>query len=1039
MESAPAIYTPAAREPVGFRLLTSRARISVLAAATALIGLGWWWIHSLPPRELRSTEALLADAYTEQRTSELRLPGSYSPLHGKVDGATFSRPTVLLEAESRIARRLAANPDDPDWLRLRARGDILDGDYDDSVSTMRRAVDARPEDSSLLADLGVAYAMRAEGEHREIDYGAAIDIFWRVLRSRPDYELAVFNRAVVYERMFLYDDARKGWDRYLQLDSTGGWAAEARGRQQAIERRMEARDQATKSLASASGYLQAVKEGRAYDPEFYLDHAVIDWLPAADTDRIARGALGTLAQLLREKHGDPWLEDLLKAKPDARYREATAHLAAARRHNLADEAEGALADAREAEREYRVAGARAGELRSRYEEAYGLFRAMEGRECLAVTGKVGDEAERLHYGWIQTQSLMESGNCRTIVGARGTGRTDYDHALSLARETGYQTLELRALGLVGANATNLGNQLAVWRQVTDRFARYWQAPFPRNRGHQLYFDLSSASAALDYKFSAFVFRRAAAAEIAGSSSMFEAYARTLAASFADAAGLQAEAYQESTLARELFALCPQTPSLQLKRLRPELERAQSEVKRNPRLALADLKTLLPRDGRFPTVDAEVISYQAEGRAKLMLGDLAGADAAFQHAIRRNEEELASLAPGADRYGPLHKGEDAYRGAVYISLARNSNDALKQWEWYRSGDLSGPRTRLDLAVPLPQPDSEVVLSYILLPDGSFNVWILADGRVESRRLSVKREELEPVAGRFLRECADPKSSPSALRRDGRQLYDWLIVPIEYRLQPGRVQVIEPDGPISALPLQALIDPAGNYLGERFPIVISKGLEAYRKRSRLQPLTSRSPALVLANPVLGDELAKVFPPLEDAAREAQDIAGLFSGAKFITGKDGTLEALEANRQGAEIFHFAGHSVASEGDAGLLLAPSGEADLEGRLLKSSTVRGQDWSRCALVVLSACSTGTGERNGFVNPESLVRAFLNAGAGRVIASRWNVDTAATAGFIRQFYGSVLSGAPPSVALREAAETLRKNPATAHPYYWAAFQIFGYK
>ena len=54
-------------------------------------------------------------------------------------------------------------------------------------------------------------------------------------------------------------------------------------------------------------------------------------------------------------------------------------------------------------------------------------------------------------------------------------------------------------------------------------------------------------------------------------------------------------------------------------------------------------------------------------------------------------------------------------------------------------------------------------------------------------------------------------------------------------------------------------------------------------------------------------------------------------------------------------------------------------------------------------------------------------------------DAAATADFMRRFSQSVLSGALPSVALREAAKHMRKNPATAHPYYWAAFQLYGYK
>jgi CHAT domain-containing protein len=377
--------------------------------------------------------------------------------------------------------------------------------------------------------------------------------------------------------------------------------------------------------------------------------------------------------------------------------------------------------------------------------------------------------------------------------------------------------------------------------------------------------------------------------------------------------------------------------------------------------------------------------------------------------------------------------------VHIRLARSAEDAFKLWEWYRSADLAGLRRELDFGGPVPRLASEIVMSYVLSPDGRLSVWVLEDGVVESRRLSVRRDEFEPVVSRFLRQCADPKSPVSVLQRDARQLYEWLIAPVAHRLRPGRVHIIEPDGPIGAIPFQALVDTTGSYLGERFPIVVSRGLAAYWERRYLKPLTRRSAALVIANPALGSDMVKAFPPLVDAAREARELAALFATARVLNGGESTLEALESARPGVEVFHFAGHSVSAGGDAGLLLAPSGESDPGGLLLRASRLLGQDWSHCSLAVLSACSTGTGERNGFVNPESLVRAFLNAGAGRVIASRWNVDTTATAGFMRRFYQSVLQGALPSSALREAAEALRKDPATAHPHYWAAFQLFGYK
>jgi CHAT domain-containing protein/Flp pilus assembly protein TadD len=1017
---------------------------AVLGLVVAAVVFGFYGIAQQPSRQLRSAEALLAQAYSKQRGFDLRLPdASYAPIESQLEkGETsaFSRPIALLEAESRIAVRLAKNPDDAQWLRLRARAEMLDRHYDDAVSTLQRATDAQPEDVSLLADLGCAYALRAEGERRDIDFGAAIDMLWRFLRANPDSPVALFNRAVVYERMFLYDDARKDWEHYLKLDPSSGWAQEARGRKQAIEGKMAARERAMKSLASASGYLESVKSGRAYDPEFYLEAAVTSWLPAAATDATAGEAVAMLARLLREKHEDSWMADLLKAKHDVRYRDATAHLAAALTQNLAEEPEGALEEARQARRIYREAGIRSGELRAKYEEVYALYRSMEAKKCLGLASQLVGEAATHQYGWILGQALMEEGNCRTAAGDEGGGRDNFEHALAEARGKGYKTQQLRDLGLLGSNATSLGNQVAVWQQITDRLATYWQAPYRGNRGHQFYHDLSKASASLGYKFSAFVFRRAAAEEISKTASqVLEAYARAVLASLADAADLTTEADQEFSKASELFGRCRQTESLQLQRFASQVRRAESQVKTNPELALMQLRKILSTGDSFATLDTELMFYQAEGRAKLMLRDLEGADSAFRRAIRCNEQMLASLSAGMDRGGPLRKSEDAYRGIVHVSSDRNPEDALKLWEWYRAADLAGSRRELNPDVRLPRLDSETVLSYALSPAGALGVWVLGDGKVEWWRLSVRREQLEPVVNRFLRQCADPKSSVSALHRDARQLYDWLLAPIAHRLQPDRVLVLEPDGPIGAIPLQALASPAGNYLGEQFSIVVSRGLTEYQERSHRNPLTSQSTALVMANPELGSDLAKAFPPLIDAAREAQELAALFTRARLLSGKESTMEALESARGGVEIFHFAGHSISADGDAGLLLSPSGESDMGGRLLKASRLLGQDWSHCSLAVLSACSTGTGERNGFVNPESLVRAFLNAGAGRVIASRWNVDTAATAGFMRRFYQSVLSGALPSLALREAAEALRKDPTTAHPYYWAAFQLFGYK
>ena len=70
-----------------------------------------------------------------------------------------------------------------------------------------------------------------------------------------------------------------------------------------------------------------------------------------------------------------------------------------------------------------------------------------------------------------------------------------------------------------------------------------------------------------------------------------------------------------------------------------------------------------------------------------------------------------------------------------------------------------------------------------------------------------------------------------------------------------------------------------------------------------------------------------------------------------------------------------------------------------------------------------------------LVRAFLVAGAARVLASLWTVDDAVTADFMASFYTALCAGRPPAAALQAAqCDVMRQHP---HPCYWAAFTLHG--
>jgi len=95
-------------------------------------------------------------------------------------------------------------------------------------------------------------------------------------------------------------------------------------------------------------------------------------------------------------------------------------------------------------------------------------------------------------------------------------------------------------------------------------------------------------------------------------------------------------------------------------------------------------------------------------------------------------------------------------------------------------------------------------------------------------------------------------------------------------------------------------------------------------------------------------------------------------------------------------------------------------------------------LVVLSACQTGLGKEVRGEGLMGLTRAFLYAGAPRVIVSLWNVNDRATADLMTNLYRAMLrEGKTPTAALREAQLELRKQKRWESPYYWAAFVQHG--
>jgi CHAT domain-containing protein len=95
-------------------------------------------------------------------------------------------------------------------------------------------------------------------------------------------------------------------------------------------------------------------------------------------------------------------------------------------------------------------------------------------------------------------------------------------------------------------------------------------------------------------------------------------------------------------------------------------------------------------------------------------------------------------------------------------------------------------------------------------------------------------------------------------------------------------------------------------------------------------------------------------------------------------------------------------------------------------------------LVVLSGCETGLCKNVVGDGITGLSRAFMRAGAPRVVASLWSVRDDATAELIGRFYEGMFKWKlRPAAALREAQLSILRDPGWRSPRYWAAFVFTG--
>src|SRR5215203_878817 len=158
------------------------------------------------------------------RVSECRLTGGFpwAPVHGK---DRLEMVEDLRRAAGALDRSPAKrSPEVQGNLGLLA---LLNSQYSLAIDLFARAASKAPGESPWLTDLSVAQFAAADAEGKPYLFLQALDTAQQALRLNPRSPEAIFNVAVVAERLHLTLTAQKAWEDFLDVETDPQWRQEA--------------------------------------------------------------------------------------------------------------------------------------------------------------------------------------------------------------------------------------------------------------------------------------------------------------------------------------------------------------------------------------------------------------------------------------------------------------------------------------------------------------------------------------------------------------------------------------------------------------------------------------------------------------------------------------------------------------------------------------------------------------------------------------------------------------------------------------------
>ena len=278
--------------------------------------------------------------------------------------------------------------------------------------------------------------------------------------------------------------------------------------------------------------------------------------------------------------------------------------------------------------------------------------------------------------------------------------------------------------------------------------------------------------------------------------------------------------------------------------------------------------------------------------------------------------------------------------------------------------------------------------------------------------------EPVGQNDLRqmcrELGDALSHPGGQAEDLRSRLFGMLFSGRSPQQSSAVSIAA-GSPLDGLAFEALLDGEGGCLIERHPIVRGRsiGVEDFQVSDCLA--------------VTRSEFSGPFMPLPGVESEVEAMRRKAPNLTWLHQERAGVSDVIRRMTKADLLHFATHAIddAKNPLASSLVLEPDEDHPSGHLYARDIAKLK--IRAKLVVLSACETASG-------PQSLARAFLDAGAERVIAASWRAQDDAAQMWMSLFYGELSEAGNCNRAHQQAARSMIESDYR-DPHFWALWRL----